>query len=101
MARPKLNERTPLTARQRVFVDAYLDDKSPDQFNGVRCAMKAYNTLSYWSAASIACQQLKKPNIKKIIDDDHARRYPQRTQTNAEWLAGMKAVIDKQMGREG
>jgi Terminase small subunit len=95
MARPKINEHTPLTERQKAFVDAYLDETSPDRFNGVRCAAKVYDTKSYWSAASIASQQLKKPNIRKLIDDDSERRYPQ--QSNADWLAEMKGLLQKRM----
>lgn len=51
-----------LTKKQRVFVKEYIKDE-----NGVKSALKAYDTQSYGTANQIAIDNLQKPIIIAVL----------------------------------
>ena len=55
--RPKIGK---MTLKQRDFLKAYFDRKSPTFGNGVMSALKVYNTTDYGSANVIATENLQK-----------------------------------------
>lgn len=58
-----------LTPRQEVFVKAYTDPDSPTKLNGLQSAKVAYNSTTQLSAQTTASMTLKKPAVKKAIQD--------------------------------
>lgn len=52
-----------LTPKQKVFVEEYVKTK-----NGVKAALKAYDTKDYSTAGSIAVENLQKPAIRSITE---------------------------------
>lgn len=60
-----MTEKKPkLTRKQKIFVEEYLETG-----NGVRSALKAYNTTSERVAASIASENLTKPDIMAYFNN--------------------------------
>lgn len=57
-----------LTAKQTAFFEAYYNPISDTFGNGVKSAMKAYDTIDYATAGSIAYENLKKPQIKELME---------------------------------
>lgn len=66
MARSKLAEKPipKLTRKQKKFVGAYLETG-----NGAHSALTAYDTKDYNTAASLASENLRKPNIRAYLED--------------------------------
>ncbi len=52
-----------LTPKQKIFVEEYAKTK-----NGVKAALKAYDTTDYSTAGSIAVENLQKPAIRSITE---------------------------------
>lgn len=53
-----------LTKKQKDFIRYYLETG-----NGVKAALKAYNTNDYMTAHAIASENLQKPTIKRFINE--------------------------------
>ncbi len=66
MARSKLAEKPipKLTKKQKKFVGTYLETG-----NGAQSALVAYDTQDYNTAASLASENLRKPNIRAYLED--------------------------------
>jgi len=54
-----------LTKKEKVFADNYLESG-----NGTQSALKAYDTTSERVAASIAYENLRKPDIRQYLEDN-------------------------------
>lgn len=57
-----------LTHKQIAFFKAYYDPKSDTFGNGVRSALKTYNTTDYKTASNISSENLAKPRIKQLME---------------------------------
>jgi phage terminase small subunit len=59
-----MKARRKLTKKQADFVRCYIETG-----NGVRAALKAYDTDDYMTAHSIAVENLQKPTVRALIDE--------------------------------
>lgn len=59
---------TELTLKQTEFLKAYYDPNSDTFGNGVRSALKVYDTDDYNTACGIAHENLIKPNIRSLLE---------------------------------
>lgn len=53
-----------LTKKQKAFADKYLEEG-----NGVKAILETYDTTDYFTAGSMANENLKKPKIQAYLED--------------------------------
>jgi hypothetical protein len=57
-----------LTPKQEAFLEAYYNPNSETFGNGVRSVLKIYDTTDYHTACVIASENLRKPDIQRIME---------------------------------
>lgn len=75
-------KRPKLTPKQKIFVEEYAKTK-----NGVKSALKAYDTTDYSTAGSIAVENLQKPAIRTLTEQLFPIEKTQQVVANLHKLA--------------